>query len=68
MDNLAVHKNKNVIDRMNEVSFGWAWTPRYSPMFNGIEEVWSMRKRYIKEKRLSKILNNEEVNLKDLLS
>ena len=30
-DNLAVHRNQHSVDRMNELSFRYAWTPRYSP-------------------------------------
>ena len=30
-DNLAIHRNKHSVDRMNELSFRYAWTPRYSP-------------------------------------
>ena len=59
MDNLAVHKSNHVTERMEELGFRWAWTPPYSPQYNGgIEETWSMTKRIIKAKRLSTILNN----------
>ena len=44
MDNLAVHRNRLTIERLNDLHFRWAWTPRYSPMYNGIEEVWAMSK------------------------
>ena len=55
MDNLAVHRNKSVRERMDELGFRYAWTPRYSPQYNGIEEVWSLSKRYIKKERLNAI-------------
>ena len=55
MDNLKVHKNQYSVERMNELGFRWAWTPRYSPQYNGIEEVWSMSKSYVKKKRLNAI-------------
>ena len=59
MDNLAVHKSNHVKDRMEELGFKWAWTPAYSPQYNGgIEETWSMAKKIIKAKRLNLILNN----------
>ena len=40
-DNLAVHRNQHVLERMEELSFRWAFTPRYSPAYNGIEDVWA---------------------------
>ena len=41
MDNLSVHKNKKVLERMDELGFRWAYTPRYSPRYNPIEEVFA---------------------------
>ena len=55
MDNLSVHRNREVLERMEELSFRWAYTPRYSPAFNGIEEMWSISKAYIKKERLNEI-------------
>jgi transposase len=55
MDNLRVHKNPYSEERMDELGFRWAWTPRYSPQYNGIEEVWSMCKSYVKKQRLNAI-------------
>ena len=55
MDNLSVHKNKKVLERMDELGFRWAYTPRYSPRYNPIEEVFSKVKQYIKSKRLNGI-------------
>ena len=55
MDNLSVHKNKKVLERMDELGFRWAYTPRYSPAFNPIEETFAEVKHYIKKKRLNAI-------------
>ena len=44
MDNLAVHKSHVITDRMDELGFGYSWTPAYSPQYNGIEEVFAMAK------------------------
>ena len=55
LDNLAVHRNEEVKERMEELSFRWTYTPRYSPAFNGIEEVWACSKIYIKKERLNAI-------------
>ena len=54
-DNLAVHRNQHVLERMEELSFRWAFTPRYSPAFNGIEEVWAQCKQWLKQDRLNAI-------------
>ena len=43
-DNLKVHRHYDSIERMNLLNFRYAWVPRYSPWFNGIEEVWSIGK------------------------
>ena len=67
MDNLRVHRNQYAVERMDELSFRWAWTPRYSPLYNDIEEVWAMSKRYIKQERLNAILNTKKINLKNLI-
>ena len=45
MDNLTVHKNREVCERMDELGFRYSWTPPYSPKYNGIEEVFSIAKR-----------------------
>ena len=55
MDNLSVHRNVEVRERMEELGFRWCFTPRYSPAYNGIEEVWAASKAYIKKERLNRI-------------
>ena len=67
MDNLQIHRSQQIRDRMDELSFRYAYTPRYSPWYNGCEEVWSMSKQYIRKKRLSAIMNDREVVIKDLI-
>ena len=52
---------------MDELGFRWAWTPRYSPQYNGIEEVWAMSKRFIKEERLNLIQNGYDFDLNELI-
>ena len=59
MDNLSVHTCNDSKERMEELGFGYSWTPPYSPQYNGIEEVFAMAKHQIKTQRLSKILNGE---------
>lgn len=58
MDNLAVHRSRATIERIDELGFRYAWCPRYSPRYNGIEEVWSQSKHFIKKERLNRIQNN----------
>ena len=58
MDNLSVHRSNPSTERMDELGFRHCWTPPYSPEYNGIEEVFSMSKRYIKENRLNALMNN----------
>ena len=48
MDNLSLHKSIEVRALMDELGFLYSFTPVYSPAYNGIEEVWSQSKRYIK--------------------
>ena len=45
MDNLPVHKSPEVVQRMDELGFAYAWVPPHSPQYNGIEEVFSIAKR-----------------------
>ena len=52
---------------MNDLGFRYTFTPRYSPEYNGIEEVFSISKNYIKNKRLNAILNQKEMNLENLI-
>ena len=49
MDNLAVHRSHHTKELMEELGYRYTWTPRYSPQYNGIEEVWNMSKQYIKK-------------------
>ena len=41
MDNLAVHKTKNVKSLMRELNFEWIWVVPYSPEYNPIELTFS---------------------------
>ena len=52
---------------MDELGFRYAFTPRYSPQFNGIEQVWNMSKHYIKKERLNLIQNGKKFDLKRLI-
>jgi len=67
MDNLGVHRSNDVKERLNELGFKFSYTPAYSPAYNGIEEVWSMAKRKIRNERLNKIINGERIEMKSLI-
>ena len=68
MDNLSLHKSRAVRARMDELGFKYAWTPVYSPQYNGIEEVINMGKQLIKKKRLDAIMKNEEICLNEVIT
>ena len=44
MDNLAVHRSREVRQRMDELGFPHTFTPAYSPTYNGVEEVINIGK------------------------
>jgi len=58
MDNLSLHKSRDVKNRMDELGFLYAYTPVYSPQYNGVEEVINIGKQKIKKVRLESIMNN----------
>ena len=67
MDNLSLHKSRDTRNRMDELNFHYVYTPVYSPQYNGIEEVISMGKRLIKNRRLEKILSYEGPGLTQII-
>ena len=67
MDNLPLHKSNHMKSRMDELGFLYAWTPKYSPQYNGIEEVINIGKQFIKKRRLEAILNGEEIDLNEVI-
>ena len=52
MDNLSVHKTKNVKALMNELGLEYCFTPPYHPNLNGIEYVFSQVKLKFKQLKL----------------
>ena len=63
MDNLGVHRSREVIERMDELGFSYIFGPSYSPDFNPIEGVFSIAKKKIKRERLAAVINDENMNL-----
>lgn len=68
MDNLSLHKSIETRERMDELGFMYAWTPAYSPAYNGVEEVINMGKQHIKKRRLEDILQNRRNNLSEMIT
>lgn len=67
MDNLAVHRSREVRQRMDELSFAYTFTPAYSPQYNGVEEVINIGKQMIKKQRLDCLLNGRGEDLKEMI-
>ena len=63
MDNISFHKSQDVRERMDELGFHYTYTVRYSPKYNGIEEVIGIGKQLVKKWRLDAIMKNENENL-----
>jgi transposase len=64
MDNLAVHRSREVKERLDELSIPYIFSPPYSPDFNPIESVFSIFKRELKVKRLAAILQGRPFNVR----
>ena len=67
MDNLAVHRNRYVKERMTELGFHYKYTPVASPMYNGTEEFINLGKTNVKKRRLESIIQGEQVNLNKMI-
>ena len=67
MDNLSLHRAADMKERMQELGLHYAYTPVYSPQYNGIEEVIGMGKRAVKKRRLELIQRGEEENLEEII-
>lgn len=63
MDNLAVHRSKDVREYLDQLSIPYVFNPPYSPDFNGIESVFSIYKNELKRERLKAIVNGYEIDL-----
>ena len=66
LDNLSVHVSKAVKERLDELNIAYIYSPIYSPDFNGIESVFSIAKRYIKQERLRAVMLENEIDLKQV--
>ena len=63
MDNLSVHKSKEITERMDELGFAYIFGPAYSPDFNPVETIFSIAKSYVKKRRLAAVINGYDLDL-----
>ena len=63
MDNLSVHRSREVKNRMDEMSIPYIFGPPYSPDYNPIESVFAIAKRELKKKRLEAIINKRRFDI-----
>ena len=62
MDQLVVHKSKEVKPRYSELNMTPIYNVSYSPAFNPIESVFSKVKRLFSEQRLNNLVNKTGFN------
>jgi putative transposase len=58
MDNVAFHKNKNLISIIESSENYLLFIPPYSPDYNPIENLFSIIKNKVKKQKNNKIINN----------
>ena len=65
---MSVHSSKKTVEWMESKGFDMNFTPVYSPEWNdAVEKTISVIKQYVKRKRLSKVINDEEVDIQVLI-
>ena len=52
---------------MDELGFLYAYTPVYSPQYNGIEEVINIGKKKVKNVRLEMLVQNKPIDLRHVI-
>ena len=57
MDNLSVHKSKDVVETMNQLNIKPLYNVPYAPDFNPCESCISVLKNYYKRKKLNLLVN-----------
>ena len=67
MDNLAVHRNRFVRERMDELGFRYTYTPVASPQYNGVEEVINLGKVNVKKRKLDAIIKGENIDMDKMI-
>ena len=67
MDQLNVHKGKDVMPTYPKLDFEPIWNIKYSPDYNPIETVFAQVKLIYKRERLHQMANGIEVDSKALI-
>ena len=68
MDNLSVHKAVLVREKMAELKIDALMNVPYQPDYNPCESCNSKIKNYYKRTKLNRLVNEQEVNWKDLIA
>jgi len=67
MDNLRVHKRKDVMELYEKLDITPIFAPPYSPWYNLIEFVFSMLKRIVKKWRVQDMLKRKQRTYDELV-
>jgi transposase len=67
LDNLAVHKTKEVLETYERLNIKPIFNVPYSPQFNGIESYFSLLKGEYKKRLMQKLLKGNKLNTVDLI-
>ena len=68
MDQLSVHKSRQVLDVMRQLKFEHIYNASYSPDYNPIENAIGMAKLEIKRARLRAVAANKHIDLPQVVS
>jgi transposase len=67
LDNLAVHKTKEVMETYERLNIKPIFNVPYSPQFNGIESYFSLLKGEYKKRLMQKSLNDNKLKIVDII-
>ena len=67
LDNLAVHKTKEVMETYERLNIKPIFNVPYYPQFNGIESYFSLLKGEYKKRLMQKLLKGNKLNTVDLI-
>ena len=67
MDNLSSHKTPRVLMKLKELEIEAIYNVPYMPDFNPCECCFLKTKNYFRRQKLNLLVNNQEVNFKDLV-
>ena len=67
MDNLSVHKTTSIKMKLHELGIEPIYNVPYHPDFNPVESCFSKIKNHYKRKKLHILVNDEDVDMRDLV-